>query len=156
MVALRSLYATASTEARAGLKEGGIPVGAALYRGGRRLATGHNRMIQNSDPTAHAEIECLRTSSRLKDYTDTVLYTTLASCPMCAGAILLFGIPRVVVGEQSNFHGELDYLRAHGVKVTVLDDPDDTSMLAEYIAANPQLWHEDNGIPPKRIGPILG
>ena len=140
-------YLVALHEARAGLRQGGIPIGSALERQGEVIGQGHNLRIQNADPTAHAEISCLRNAGRLRSYTDTVLYTTLTPCFLCTGAIVLFRIPRVIIGETRTFDGDgsLDLLRAKGVAVEDRDDEEARQMLASFIEKHPSLWNEDIG-----------
>jgi creatinine deaminase len=140
-------YRAAFDEAAAGLAEGGIPIGSALERGGQVIGRGHNRRVQSGDPTAHAEIDCLRNAGRQRSYVDTVLYTTLAPCFLCTGAVLLYRIPRVVVGEARTFDGEgsLELLASRGIEVQVLDDDETREMLASFIEANPDVWAEDIG-----------
>jgi cytosine/creatinine deaminase len=140
-------YAVALEEAAAGLQEGGIPIGSSLERDGEVIGRGRNLRVQRGDPTAHAEISCLRDAGRQSSYADTVLYTTLAPCFLCTGAVLLFGIPRVVIGEEETFDGEgsLELLEQGGVETIVLDDPEAAGMLRSFIEANPALWNEDIG-----------
>lgn len=132
--------------ARASHDDGGVPIGAALVRDGELVAVGHNRRVQAGDATAHAEIDCLRNAGRQGDYRSATLFSTLAPCAMCTGAIIQFGIPRVVVGEAANFPGELDLLRSRGVEVTVLDDERAIALMAGFIRENPVLWNEDIGV----------
>jgi len=138
-------FKAARQAARAGAGSGGIPIGAALVRGGELIATGHNQRVQQSDPTAHAEIACLRAAGRQTTYRDTVLYSTLAPCAMCTGAIIQFQIPCVVVGEAETFPGELDLLRERGVDVVVLNDPECINLMLDFQQSNPGLWAEDIG-----------
>lgn len=140
-------YEAALREARNGLSEGGVPIGAVLVSQGRLAAAGHNRRVQSGDPTAHAEIECLRHGGRGVDYRDSTLISTLAPCAMCSGAILQFGIPRVLVGEAVTFGGELELLRARGVVVEVLDDARAQELMSGFVGSNPRLWNEDIGVP---------
>ena len=143
------MLALAVTEARAGLAEGGIPIGAALVHDGKVLGVGHNRRVQLGSAIRHGETDCLENVGRLPAtvYAASTMVTTLSPCDMCTGAILLYGIPRVVVGENSTFYGGEDYLRARGVEVVVLDDAECVAMMQEFIAANPELWNEDIGEP---------
>jgi cytosine/creatinine deaminase len=140
-------YRTALEEARAGLAKGGIPIGSALELRGEVIGRGHNLRVQDGDPTAHAEICCLRDAGRLRSYAGTVLYTTLAPCFLCAGAALLYRIPRVVIGESRTFDGEgsLDLLRSKGIEITIFDDEEARAMLATFIERNPAVWSEDIG-----------
>lgn len=143
----QQLLAHAITEARTGLAEGGIPIGAALVHEGRVLGTGRNRRVQQGSAIRHGETDCLENVGRLpaRVYAASTMVTTLSPCDMCTGAILLYGIPRVVVGENRNFYGGEDLLRSRGVEVVVLDDVECVEMMADFIAANPELWNEDIG-----------
>jgi cytosine/creatinine deaminase len=141
----RELMALALDQARLSLEAGGVPVGAVLAVGAEVLAAGHNERVQNGDPVAHGEIACLRNAGRRPSYADTTLYTTLSPCQMCTGAILLFQIPRVVVGEARTFAGDLDFLRAHGVEIVLLDDPACEAAMHEFQTRYPQVWSEDIG-----------
>ncbi len=132
-------------EARASLAAGGVPVGAALASGGRLVASGHNERVQSSDPIAHGEMACLRNAGRQPSYRDMTLYTTLSPCQMCSGAILLFRIPRVVVGEATTFAGDLDFMAGHGVTVVLLDDERCTAVMKEFQERYPEVWSEDIG-----------
>jgi creatinine deaminase len=132
-------------EAERGGAEGGIPIGAVLVRGGAIIARGHNRRVQDGDHTAHAEIDCLRRAGRQRTLRDTVLYSTLMPCYLCAGAVVQFRIPRVVVGESRTFAGARAFLEAHGVAVVDRDDPRCVALMQAFIAANPELWAEDIG-----------
>jgi cytosine deaminase len=132
-------------EARTGLSEGGLPIGSVLVRDGKIIGRGHNRRVQQGDPMAHAEIDCLRHAGRQSTYKDTVLYSTLMPCHLCSGAVVQFGIPKVIVGESANFHGAPEFMRQHGVQVVDLRDPECTRMMADFIHAHPQLWNEDIG-----------
>ncbi|WP_354147332.1 nucleoside deaminase [Arthrobacter sp. 754] len=136
-------FEAAYQAARKSLAEGGIPIGAALARDGMVIASGHNERVQNADPIAHGEMSALRAAGRRKSYRDTTLYTTLAPCAMCAGTIVQFKIPRVVVGEARTFDGELELLRTRGVEVLVLDDQRSVAMIRTFQSANPDLWAED-------------
>lgn len=132
-------------EALLGLSEGGLPIGSVLVRGGQIIGRGHNRRVQNGNPMAHAEIDCLTQAGRQETYRDTTLYSTLSPCHLCSGAVVQFGIPKVVLGESVNFPGAPDHLRKHGVDVIDLHDPQCISMMGDFIKANPKLWNEDIG-----------
>jgi len=133
-------------EARAGLAEGGVPIGAALFDGdGNLLGKGHNRRVQENDPSIHGETDAFRKAGRQRSYRDTIMVTTLAPCWYCSGLVRQFGIGTVVVGESVNFRGGIDWLRENGVKVIDLNSPECTEMLAAYIEANPEVWNEDIG-----------
>lgn len=135
-------------EARLSLAEGGIPIGSVLVHEGRIIGRGHNRRVQSGSAIDHGEMNCLRNAGRLPAhvYRASTLYSTLSPCPMCSGAIVLYKIPRVVVGENRNFIGAEDYLRANSVQVKVLDDADCIGLMRDFIAANPALWNEDIGV----------
>ncbi len=133
-------------EARQGLAEGGIPIGAALFDGsGRLLGRGHNRRVQEGDPSVHGETDAFRKAGRQRSYRDKVMVTTLAPCWYCSGLVRQFNIGTVVVGESVNFRGGIDWLREHGVAVVDLDSAECIEMLGNYIRANPGLWNEDIG-----------
>lgn len=133
-------------EARRGLAEGGIPIGAALFtRGGELLGTGHNRRIQENDPSVHAETDAFRKAGRQRSYRDTVMVTTLAPCWYCSGLVRQFRIGTVVIGESENFAGGLAWLRENGVEVIDLRSQECVDMLADYIRRNPEVWNEDIG-----------
>ncbi len=141
-----AMLGVAVAEARAGLAEGGIPIGAALFhRDGTLLGRGHNRRVQNDDPSAHAETEAFRAAGRQSDYRQTIMVTTLAPCWYCSGLVRQFGIPTVIVGESQNFDGGAEWLIAAGVEVIDLGDPECIGMLAGFIDERPELWHEDIG-----------
>lgn len=137
----------ALAQARAGRDEGGIPIGAALVADGRLLGSGHNRRVQSENPILHGETDALANAGRLPAdvYRRSTMYTTLSPCDMCSGAILLYGIPRVVVGEHATFVGAEDLLRSRGVDVLVVDDSDCTALMRTFIAEHPAVWHEDIG-----------
>ena len=139
------LMALALEQARASLEVGGVPVGAVLALGLDVIAAGHNERVQRDDPVAHGEISCLRNAGRRRTYVGTTLYTTLSPCQMCTGAILLFQIPRVVVGEARTFAGDLDFLRSRGVSVVLLDDPGCVAAMEEFQTRYPEVWSEDIG-----------
>jgi cytosine deaminase len=141
----REMMALALGQARASLEAGGVPVGAVLAAGGQLIAAGHNERVQQGDPVAHGEISCLRNAGRRPSYTDTTLYTTLSPCQMCSGAILLFQIPRVVVGEAETYAGDLAFLADRGVEIVLLDDPDCQAAMHEFQQRYPQVWSEDIG-----------
>jgi cytosine/creatinine deaminase len=133
-------------EARAGLAEGGIPIGAALFAAdGTLLGRGHNRRVQDDDASTHAETAAFRAAGRRPGYRDTVMVTTLSPCWYCSGLVRQFGIPRVVIGEARTFHGGHDWLAEHGVEITLLDDDECVRMMTDFIAAQPRLWFEDIG-----------
>jgi cytosine/creatinine deaminase len=138
---------TAIEEARQGLAQGGIPIGAALFdRQGKLLGRGHNRRIQENDPSIHGETDAFRRAGRQRSYRDTIMVTTLAPCWYCSGLVRQFGIGAVVVGESVNFQGGIDWLRENGIEVIDLHSEECIEMLAKYIAANPAIWHEDIGV----------
>jgi cytosine deaminase len=141
----REMMALALQQARHSLNAGGVPVGAVLAAGGAVVAAGHNERVQQGDPVAHGEISALRNAGRRASYADTTLYTTLSPCQMCTGAILLFQIPRVVVGEARTFEGDLDFLRAKGVEIVLLDDAGCMSAMEEFQTRYPEVWSEDIG-----------
>ena len=130
-------------EAQSGFDEGGCPIGSVLARGGQEVSRGHNQRVQQGDPIAHGEMDALRKAGRQKTYRDTVLYTTLSPCMMCSGTIIQFGIPRVVVGENTTFGGNEEFLRAHGVEVVIADDQDCVALMEKFIREKPELWAED-------------
>jgi cytosine deaminase len=139
-------------EAKVGLAEGGLPIGSVLVRDGQIIGRGHNRRVQRGDPMAHAEIDCLTNAGRQRTYKDTVLYSTLMPCYLCTGAVIQFGIPKVVIGEDVTFPGgecrwglSRKFLEANRVEVVDLDDPECIDMMRKFIAANPGLWNEDIG-----------
>lgn len=134
-------------QARLGLSEGGIPIGSCLVIDGKIAGRGHNRRIQKGSAILHAEMDALEDAGRLRasDYRRSTIYTTLSPCDMCSGAILLYGIPRVVVGENKTFSGPEEHLRSRGVIVDVMDDDGCVALMREYIAAHPESWNEDIG-----------
>jgi cytosine/creatinine deaminase len=141
-----ALLETALEEAQRGLAEGGIPIGAALFDStGILLGSGHNRRVQDGDPSAHGETDAFRKAGRHKSYRDMIMVTTLAPCWYCSGLIRQFGIGTVVVGESVNFRGGIDWLQENGIKVIDLASNECVRMLAKFIAENPALWHEDIG-----------
>ncbi|WP_367824623.1 nucleoside deaminase [Streptomyces sp. LMG1-1-1.1] len=142
----RRWLATALDEARTGLTEGGIPIGAALYGAdGTLLGRGHNRRVQDGDPSAHGETAAFRAAGRQRSYRGTTMVTTLSPCWYCSGLVRQFGISRVVVGEAETFFGGHEWLAEHGVEVVVLDDPACVELMREFIEREPALWNEDIG-----------
>jgi creatinine deaminase len=138
--------AVAVEEAEQGLEEGGIPIGAALVGpDGTVLGRGHNRRVQDGDPSAHGETAAFRNAGRQRSYRGTTMVTTLSPCWYCSGLIRQFGISRVVIGEATTFFGGHEWLAENGVEVVLLDDPTCVQMMTDFIAARPELWHEDNG-----------
>ena len=134
-------------EAKLGLSEGGIPIGSVLVIDGKIVGRGHNRRVQNSSPTLHAEIDCLENAGRLSaaDYKKATLYSTLSPCDMCSGAVLLYGIKKVVVGENRTFQGPEEYVRSRGVEVSVVDNKECCELMSAFVKASPELWDEDIG-----------
>ena len=139
------MMALALQQARVSLDAGGVPVGAVLAANGQVVAAGHNERVQRGDPVAHGEISCLRNAGRRASYLDTTLYTTLSPCQLCTGAVLLFQIPRVVVGEAQTFAGDLDFLVSKGVEIVLLEDPACVAAMQEFQQRYPQVWSEDIG-----------
>ena len=139
--------AAALAEAQEGLREGGIPIGSAIVHQARLLGRGHNRRVQRGSVVLHGEMDALENAGRQSAvvYRECILYTTLSPCPMCTGAILLYGIPRVVVGENRTFMGDEALLRSRGVSVEVLQDPECIRLMTEFIERHPALWNEDIG-----------
>jgi creatinine deaminase len=135
-------------EAKKGAVEGGVPIGSVLVIDGRIVGRGHNRRVQNSSAVFHAEMDCLENAGRIKaaDYRRATLYSTLSPCDMCSGAVLLFGIPKVIVGENRTFRGPEDYLRSRGVEVVVVNNPECRQLMKIFVKNNPELWHEDIGV----------
>ena len=138
-----SFLRMAYEEALAGFNEGGCPIGSVLAEGERLIARGRNQRVQQGDPIAHGEMDCLRKAGRQKSYGRMTLFTSLSPCMMCTGTILQFGIPRVVIGEDRNFAGNADFLRQRGVEVIIADDPDCIALMARFIREKRELWHED-------------
>ena len=142
----RALLREALEEAKTGLREGGLPIGSVLADSQSRIvARGHNLRVQSGDPTAHAETVCLRHAGRRRDWPQLTLVSTLSPCIMCTGTALLYGIPRVVIGENRNFMGAEDLFRQHGVNLIVLDDADCIQMMREFTSKHADLWNEDIG-----------
>ncbi|MFJ3618723.1 nucleoside deaminase [Streptomyces iakyrus] len=143
----RTWLTPALEEARSGLAEGGIPIGAALYGAdGTLLGRGHNRRVQDGDPSLHAETAAFRAAGRQRSYRGTTLVTTLSPCWYCSGLVRQFGISRVVIGEAATFHGGHDWLAEHGVEIVLLDDAECAGLMRAFIAEHPALWHEDIGV----------
>jgi cytosine/creatinine deaminase len=141
-----AMLAVAMAEARVGLVEGGIPIGAAIFDGeGRLIGSGHNRRVQNGDPSLHGETDAFRNAGRQRSYRGLTMVTTLAPCWYCSGLVRQFGFGSVVVGESRTFQGGLEWLRSLGVQVFDLDSSECASMLGEYIRRNPEVWNEDIG-----------
>jgi cytosine deaminase len=134
-------------EAKKSLSEGGIPIGSVLVKNNEIIGRGHNRRIQNDSAILHAEMDCLENAGRLKaeDYDNCVLYSTLSPCDMCSGAVLLYKIPRIVIGENETFKGPEEYLKSRGVKITNLDLEECKILMKDFIASRPKLWNEDIG-----------
>lgn len=142
-----AMLAEAVREGRAGRAEGGIPIGAALFAAnGALLGSGHNRRVQDGDPSMHAETAAFRNAGRQRSYRGTTMATTLSPCWFCSGLVRQFGISRVVIGEDRTFHGGQEWLAENGVEVVVLDDPQCVAMMSNFIAERPQLWNEDIGV----------
>ena len=134
-------------EAKQGLAEGGIPIGSVLVINGQIVGRGHNQRVQKGSAVLHAEMDCLENAGRLKasDYRRSTLYSTLSPCDMCSGTVLLYGIPKVVIGENRTFRGPEDYVRSRGVDIVVVDDPECRQLMEEFIKKHPDLWNEDIG-----------
>ena len=130
-------------QARKSYDEGGLPIGAVMVEDDSVIASGHNRRVQDGDPVAHGEMDCLRRAGRRARYNGVTMYTTLSPCMMCAGTIVQFGIPRVVIGEATNFPGNMEFLQTHGVEVTLLNDPACIELMGRFIRERPELWDED-------------
>ena len=135
----------AIAEAKQGLQEGGIPIGSVLVKDGEILGRGHNKRVQNSDPVTHAEIDCLRNTGRIGTYKDTTLYSTLMPCYLCAGAVVQFGIKKVIAGESETFTGAREFMESHGVEVIDLNLDECKQLMSQFIQNNPTLWNEDIG-----------
>lgn len=135
----------AMDEARTGLSQKGIPIGSVLVKDGRIVGRGHNKRVQDNDPITHAEIDCLRNAGRVGSYKDTVLYSTLMPCYLCAGAVVQFGIKKVYAGESTTFPGAKEFMESHGVEVIDLDIDECKDMMNQFIEENPTLWNEDIG-----------
>ncbi len=132
-------------EAKKGLHEGGIPIGSILVKDGKIIGRGHNKRVQDNDPIMHAEIDCLRNAGRIGRYSGSILYSTLMPCYLCAGAVIQFGIKKVIVGESKNFAGAREFMESHGVEVIDLNDDGCQQLMSEFIRSQPLLWKEDIG-----------
>jgi cytosine/creatinine deaminase len=142
----QAMLAAALAEARLGSQEGGIPIGAAIFdRDGKLLGAGHNRRVQQGDPSVHGETDAFRKAGRQKSYRKLIMVTTLAPCWYCSGLVRQFGFGTVVIGESRNFQGGIDWLRSLGIEVIDLDSAECVSLLADYIRRNPEVWNEDIG-----------
>ena len=130
-------------EAKKGLAEGGIPIGSVLIKDGKLVASGHNKRVQEDNPILHGEMDCLNNAGRIGSYRDTVIYSTLMPCYMCAGTIVQFKIPKVIVGESKTFSGAKEFMEAHGVQVIDLNLPECIEMMEDFIQKKPELWNED-------------
>jgi len=130
-------------EAKAGFDEGGCPIGSVLARGDELVSRGRNQRVQKGDPIAHGEMDALRKAGRQRSYRDMTIYTSLSPCMMCTGTIIQFGIPRVVIGENTTFGGNEDFLRSKGIEVLIADDPGCIALMTRFIAEKPELWNED-------------
>jgi cytosine deaminase len=141
-----AMLSVAIAEARKGLSEGGIPIGAAIFDAtGKLIGAGHNRRVQNNDPSLHGETDAFRNAGRQRSYRDLIMVTTLAPCWYCSGLVRQFGFSTVIVGESRNFQGGIEWLRSLGIKVIDLDSQECVSLLSDYIDTNPEIWHEDIG-----------
>jgi cytosine deaminase len=142
-----SFLAAAIEEARLGLAEGGIPIGSVLVLDHKIIGRGHNRRVQQGSVILHAEMDCLENAGRLKaaDYRNCTLYSTLSPCDMCSGTALLYGIPKVVIGEHKTFQGPEDYVRSRGVELEIVNNADCIALMEDFIRKQPELWHEDIG-----------
>lgn len=139
----KRLLRIAYDEAKAGFDEGGCPIGSVLARDGEVVARGRNQRVQGGDPIAHGEMDAIRKAGRQATYRDTVLYTSLSPCMMCSGTIVQFGIPRVVIGDATNFGGNEEFLRSRGIDVIIAEDPDCVALMKRFIKEKPELWAED-------------
>ncbi len=142
----QAMLAVAIAEARTGLAEGGIPIGAAIYRAdGTLIASGHNRRVQHNDPSAHGETDAFRNAGRQRSYRDLIMVTTLAPCWYCSGLVRQFGFGKVIVGESRTFKGGIDWLHEQGIEILDLDSAECVTLLGNFIRANPEVWNEDIG-----------
>jgi cytosine/creatinine deaminase len=138
--------AAAIAQAKQGLREGGIPIGSVLVKEGQIIGQGYNKRVQDNDPVTHAEIDCLRHAGRIGNYNDTILYSTLMPCYLCAGAVVQFGIKKVIAGESQTFAGAREFMESHGVEVVDLNLQECQQMMSDFIQQHPKLWHEDIGV----------
>jgi cytosine/creatinine deaminase len=132
-------------QAKKGMSEGGIPIGSILVKDGKIIGAGHNKRVQDNDPIIHAEIDCLRNAGRIGSYKDTVLYSTLMPCYLCAGAVVQFGIKKIIAGESVTFKGAGDFMKSMGVEVVDLNLDECKQIMRDFIRSNPELWNEDIG-----------
>jgi len=135
----------AIAQAKQGLSEGGIPIGSVIVKDGQIVGRGHNKRVQDNDPVTHAEIDCLRNAGRISNYKDTTLYSTLMPCYLCAGAVVQFGIKKVIAGESETFPGAKEFMESHGVEVIDLNLDECKQLMSNFIENNPMLWNEDIG-----------
>lgn len=135
----------AIAQAKQGKQEGGIPIGSVLVKDGKIIGQGHNKRVQDGDPVTHAEIDCLRNAGRIGSFKDTILYSTLMPCYLCAGAVVQFGIKKVIAGESRTFPGAREFMVSHGVEVIDLNLDECEQLMSEFIATHPELWNEDIG-----------
>ncbi len=139
----REFMRLAFEEAKSGYLEGGVPVGAVMVENGRVIGRGRNRRVQDGNPVSHGETDCMKNAGRRPNYSKVHMYTTLSPCMMCAGTIIQFGVGRVVIGENQNFPGNIDFLKQRGVEVVLLNDPDCIELMKKFVAERPDLWFED-------------
>ena len=144
-LAIDAFMEAAIAQARQGLAEGGIPIGSVLVKNNQIIGQGHNKRVQEGDPVTHAEIDCLRNAGRIGSYQNTVLYSTLMPCYLCAGAVVQFGIKTVIAGESTTFPGAREFMESHGVEVRDLDLPECKQLMQDFIEHHPRLWNEDIG-----------
>ena len=139
----KRFYKIAWDEAKKSLSENGVPVGAVLVKDGKIISKGHNQRVQKNNPIAHGEMDCIGRAGRQTSYKGMTLYTTLSPCMMCSGAIIQFKIPRLVIGENKNFKGNIEFLKKNGVEIIILNDDDSITMMSKFINLHPELWDED-------------
>ena len=142
---MESFLKEAYIEAKKGMNEGGIPIGSVLVKDGKIIGRGHNKRVQENNPMIHAEIDCLMNAGRIGSYKDTILYSTLMPCYLCAGAVVQFGIKKVIVGESETFPGAVEFMQSKGVEVINMNDAECIDMMTKFIAEKPELWNEDIG-----------